>query len=285
MDDEFSVTAVDYRDPGAPARFTDSLRRTGFGVLRNQPAPSELLEQIHREWLDFFESDAKYAYAVKGGEYDGFFSTEKAETAKTHHRQDLKEYFHIYGSGRYPSEVSDAARRYYDLVGAVAQELLGWVEANTPTDVRNRFSMPLPQMIAGSPLTLLRVLRYPPLNGNEPPDALRSAPHEDINFLTVLASSNEPGLQLLRRDGHWADVPCDFGSLAINVGDMLQEVSGGYYRSTTHRVVNPTGDHRDRSRISLPLFLHPRAEVVLSDRYTAGSYLAERIKELRRGQY
>jgi isopenicillin N synthase-like dioxygenase len=62
-------------------------------------------------------------------------------------------------------------------------------------------------------------------------------------------------------------------------------VSGGYYRSTTHRVVNPTGEHRHRSRISLPLFLHPRAEIVLSDRYTAGSYLDERIKELRRGQY
>ena len=37
------------------------------------------------------------------------------------------------------------------------------------------------------------------------------------------------------------DVPCDFGTLIINIGDMLQEASRGYYPSTTHRVINPTG--------------------------------------------
>ncbi len=282
--DDLSVAAVDYRAADAPARFTDSLRRTGFGVVRNHPIPRDLLETLYAEWLAFFASDAKHAYAASREQYDGFFSTAAAETAKTHHRQDIKEYFHVYPWGRYPAEVSDAARRYFEIAGALAAELLGWIEANTPATVRARFSMPLSEMIAGSSLTLLRVLRYPPLTGAEPPDALRSAPHEDINLLTVLAAANEPGLQLLDSRGRWTDVPCDPGSLAINAGDMLQEASGGYFKSTTHRVTNPTGEARLRSRISLPLFLQPRPEVILSERYTAGAYHAERLREIRRNR-
>ena len=76
-------------------------------------------------------------------------------------------------------------------------------------------------------------------------------------------------------------MPCDFGNLVVNIGDMLQEASGGYFPSTSHRVVNPEGADHNRSRVSIPLFLHPRPEVVLSQRHTAGSYLQERLAELR----
>jgi isopenicillin N synthase-like dioxygenase len=69
--------------------------------------------------------------------------------------------------------------------------------------------------------------------------------------------------------------------LIVNIGDMLQEASGRYYPSTVHRVLNPVGPQRATSRISLPLFLHPRRDVVLSARYTVGSYFDERMRELR----
>ena len=61
---------------------------------------------------------------------------------------------------------------------------------------------------------------------------------------------------------------------------MLQMASGGYYRSTTHRVVNPTGEAALTSRYSMPLFLHPRPEVRLSETHTAGTYLDERLSEI-----
>ena len=117
-------------------------------------------------------------------------------------------------------------------------------------------------------------------DGTEEPGAIRAAAHEDINLLTILPASNEPGLQVKGSDGEWMDVPCDFGTLIINIGDMLQEASRGYYPSTTHRVINPTGGSAAKSRISLPLFLHPRPDVVLSERHTAHSYLMERLREL-----
>jgi isopenicillin N synthase-like dioxygenase len=135
-------------------------------------------------------------------------------------------------------------------------------------------------MVTNSEQTLLRILHYPPLDGSEEPDAIRAAAHEDINLLTILPAANEPGLQVKAMDGSWLDVPCDFGNLIVNIGDMLQEASGGYFPSTTHRVINPKGADQTKSRISLPLFLHPNPEVVLSERYTAKSYLQERLKEL-----
>jgi isopenicillin N synthase-like dioxygenase len=139
-------------------------------------------------------------------------------------------------------------------------------------------------MLDGSRRTLLRVLRYPPLDGAEAEGAVRAAAHEDINLLTVLPAANEPGLELLDATGRWFAVPCDPGSLAVNGGEMLDLASGGYYPATTHRVVNPTGEAVTRPRMSLPLFLHPADDVVLAHGRTASSFLAERIRELRGGR-
>ena len=61
---------------------------------------------------------------------------------------------------------------------------------------------------------------------------------------------------------------------------MLNECSGGYYPSTIHRVVNPIGDAARMSRYTMPIFIHPRDEVVLSDKYTAKSFLDERLTEI-----
>ena len=279
-DIDTGVAAVSYLDPQAPALFAQSLRTTGFGVLRDHPIQQSLVDAVHKDWLAFFDSEAKHAYAYDPARHDGFFSTAVSEVAKGNDKKDLKEYYHYFGWGRYPSEVSDAARRYYEAASTLAAELLSWLEMHTPADVRGGFSMPLAEMIKDSPATLLRILRYPPLTGNEEPGALRAAAHEDINLLTILPASNERGLQLKTPSGDWGYVPSDFGTLVVNVGDMLQEASRGYYKSTSHRVANPTGESARRSRISLPLFLQPRPDVVLSERYTAGSYLDERLREL-----
>lgn len=275
------LPVVSFLDPDAPALFCKSLHETGFAVLRNHPLPRKLVQQIYDEWLAFFGSEAKLAYSYDPQRYDGYFSTGVSETAKNHSLKDLKEFFHIYPWGRYPKEVSDAARRYYTEGAQLAATLLGWVEAYSPQTVKAGYSMPLPEMIRGSEQTLLRVLHYPPLSGQEPKGSLRAAAHGDINLLTILPAANEPGLQVLGQDKAWHDVPCDFGLLIVNTGDMLAEASAQHYPSTVHRVLNPHGEAALKSRISLPLFLHPRPDVVLSERYSADSYLKERLRELR----
>lgn len=274
------LTAVDYSAPDAEERFVQSLRDTGFGVLRNHPISPEIVSSIYSNWSGFFNSEEKQDFLFSD-KYDGFFPQALAETAKGHSKRDIKEYFHYYHWGRCPDALKAEISAYYDATVELATTLLGWVEKHTPSDVAQRYKEPLSQMIAGSEQSLLRILHYPPIDKGAEVGAIRAGAHEDINLLTVLPAANEPGLQVKAKDGSWLDVPCDFGNLIINIGDMLQEASGGYFPSTTHRVINPEGQDSTKARISLPLFLHPRPDVVLSDRYTAGTYLTERLAELR----
>ncbi|MBO2611874.1 isopenicillin N synthase family oxygenase [Shewanella algae] len=274
------LETIDYRAADAAERFVESLRSTGFGVLRNHPISQQLVQDIYRDWQDFFNSEEKQAFMFKPETQDGFFPASISETAKGHTVKDIKEYFHVYPWGRIPEQLQDNILTYYQEANALAAELLDWVEAHSPAEVAANYRTALSQMIANSHKTLLRVLHYPPMTGDETPGAIRAAAHEDINLLTVLPAANEPGLQVKSLDGEWLVVPSDFGNLIINIGDMLQEASAGYFPSTTHRVINPEGADMSKSRISLPLFLHPRPDVVLSERYTADSYLMERLREL-----
>ncbi len=275
-----SLPVVDYTAKDAPQRFVQSLRETGFGILINHPIQQSLVKSIYQNWQMFFNSEDKHRFVFDAEKQDGYFSTEVSETAKSHTQKDIKEYYHIYPWGRIPASLKDEILNYYQLASDLASELLDWVEKYSPEHVARNYSESLSTMIKNTPNTLLRVLHYPPLTGNEEVGAIRAAAHEDINLLTILPASNEAGLQVKCQDGSWLDVPSDFGNLIINIGDMLQEASNGYFPSTTHRVINPSGQANQKSRISLPLFLHPRSEVKLSEKHTQSSYLLERLREL-----
>ena len=274
------LETIDYRAENSAQQFVESLRETGFGVLSNHPIDKRLVEDIYTEWQAFFNSESKNDYMFKKETHDGFFPASISETAKGNTIKDIKEYYHVYPWGRIPDSLRANILAYYEKANALAAELLEWIETYSPDDVKAKFSMPLPEMIANSQKTLLRILHYPPMTGSEEMGAIRAAAHEDINLITVLPAANEPGLQVKAKDGTWLDVPSDFGSIIINIGDMLQEASGGYFPSTSHRVINPEGADKTKARISLPLFLHPNPAVVLSERYTANSYLMERLREL-----
>ena len=274
------LEAVDYQAPGAQEAFVESLRETGFVVLKNHPISQAMVTGIYQSWQTFFDSEEKNNYVYNKGTQDGFFPQSVSEVAKGFTKKDIKEYFHFYPWGQCPQALRPQLAEYYAKANTLAEELLGWIEKHSPAEVSKLYSQPLSNMIKDSDQTLLRVLHYPPFQGDEEPDAIRAAAHEDINLITILPAANEPGLQVKGKDGSWIDVPCDFGNLIVNIGDMLQEASGHYFPSTTHRVINPAGTDMTKSRISLPLFLHPRPDVVLSERHTAHSYLQERLREL-----
>lgn len=274
------IDVIDYTSSDAPKRFVESLHNTGFGVLINHPIKQELVESIYKQWFEFFNSEEKHHFAFDPMKQDGYFSTKISEVAKGHKEKDIKEYFHVYPWGRIPDKLKAEILSYYQLTSALASQLLDWVEKYSPVEVAKHYSEPLSHMIKDTPNTLLRVLHYPPLTGAEKPGAIRAAAHEDINLITILPAANEAGLQVQAKNGSWLDIPADFGNLIINIGDMLQEASQGYFPSTSHRVINPDGKNSGKSRISLPLFLHPRSEVKLSERHTQASYLLERLREL-----
>lgn len=140
--------------------------------------------------------------------------------------------------------------------------------------------------------TILRIIHYPPIAPTAHPASLRAAAHEDINLITLLCGATDDGLELRQRDGSWLPVPTVPGQIIVDSGDMLQQLTNGRLKSTTHRVVNPA---RDRSRrFSMPFFVHPRPEVDLTPlprciaqtgsqnfpSLSAGEYLQQRLREI-----
>jgi isopenicillin N synthase-like dioxygenase len=107
------------------------------------------------------------------------------------------------------------------------------------------------------PLTLFRIFRYPPPLGQD--DGIESGrpqlgvgEHTDYGFLTMLLQDEVHGLEVKTSTG-WIDAPPLPGMLLCNLGDMLERMTGGRYRSTPHRVRNPG----PRERLSFPFFFDP----------------------------
>jgi isopenicillin N synthase-like dioxygenase len=92
---------------------------------------------------------------------------------------------------------------------------------------------------------------------------VRASAHEDINLITLLVGSEEPGLEIRARGGDWIAVTRLPGTIVVNVGDMLQRLTNDLLPSTTHRVVNPPPPWDVRSRCSIPFFLHFNPDVVI----------------------
>lgn len=278
--DNYVLTA-DFRSNNAPEVFTESLIKTGFGVIKNHPIDSALVNSVYSDWQQFFAlaEPEKMKYLYSKEKQDGYFPF-RSENAKGYSTKDLKEFFMYYTWGQYPSSLSDKTKILYQQMNSLAGTLLTWIEQHTPEHIRKDFSTSLANMIDHSPKTVMRILHYPPLTGSEEPNAIRAAAHEDIDLLTLLPAATATGLQVKDAQGKWHNVECDPGTIVVNVGDMLQLCSQKYYRSTTHQVVNPDGDAAKKSRLSMPLFLHPKNEVRLSETHTAGSYLLERLREL-----
>lgn len=280
----FQILSVDFYADDAPKAFATSLKNTGFALIENSPLDQAVIDEAYRAWGNYFHSDAKFEFPYSDDTRDGYISTERSETAKGEKAKDLKEFYHYYQWGRCPQELRALTEKLYSQMNAFAETLLSWVEQEMPEDLRKALSEPLSQMVKESPMTLLRFIHYPPLSGNEDPSAVRAAAHEDINLITILPAATADGLQVQTMEGNWVDVECNQDCIVINTGDMLSECTGGYYRATPHRVINPTGEAAKVSRLSMPLFLHPREDVILSDCHSAKSYLAERLRELGLGK-
>jgi len=100
------------------------------------------------------------------------------------------------------------------------------------------------------PTILFRIFHYPP----SPPQTQDwgVGEHTDYGLVTLLAQDDSGGLQVAAPEG-WVDAPPIPGTLVCNIGDMLDRLTGGWYRSTPHRVRNLSG----HGRLSFPFFLDP----------------------------
>lgn len=272
------VKNVDYTAKNAPQLFCQSLKETGFAILNHHPIDPKLIAEAYAQWEKFFASSDKQLFTYQKPSQAGYFPF-RTENAKDSKISDLKEFFHFYLWGTVPPQQKEISLRLFQELQKLASELLQWIEDFLPTEISARLSMPLKDMIVDSRNTLLRILHYPPLQNTVEPGAVRAAAHEDINLITLLPAATTPGLEVKDVHGNWHAVSCDPGNIVVNVADMLQMCTEHYYKSTTHRVVNPS-DGENVSRFSMPFFLHARDEVKLSEKYTMIEYLHERLRAI-----
>jgi isopenicillin N synthase-like dioxygenase len=106
----------------------------------------------------------------------------------------------------------------------------------------------------GEPTVLFRIFHYP-ATGPRDVDWSRSwgvGEHTDYGLLTLLAQDQFGGLQVKGPKG-WIEAPPIEGALVCSIGDMLERLTGGRFKSTPHRVMNRSG----HDRLSFPLFFDP----------------------------
>ncbi len=283
-----------------------SFAEYGFAIVRDHGIPSELIARAEEKSREFFAlpEAVKMQYHLKGkGGARGYtpFGIERAKDAQVH---DLKEFWHV---GRtlppgdplepfmppnvWPAEVDSFHDTFEELYGEFEKCGLRILSA-----IALHLDLPEhwfdPTVEDGN--SVMRLLHYPPVSV-EAEGRIRAAAHEDINTITLLLGAEEAGLQLLAKDGRWLPVSPPEGALAVNIGDMLQRLTNGRLRSTTHRVINPTGERARHARYSMPYFLHFRPDFLIEpleqcvdegegkaaeSPITAHDYLMERLREI-----
>ena len=270
---------IDYNDKQFERLFVKSLHETGFAVIKNHSIDQNLINKVYSDWDIFFKSDKKNNYIFDYEKQDGYFPY-KSENAANNNTKDLKEFFHIYPNwGRYPNFISEDSLVLFKDLTNLGEQLLKSIDKHSPNSIRKTYSEHLYTMSKDSDQNLMRVIHYPPITEINTKNEIRAGAHTDINLITLLVSGSQPGLQVKGKSNKWIDIKSQKGQIIVNNGDMLQECSGNYFPSTLHKVVNPKKSN-NISRFSIPLFIHPRNDVILSDRYTAGSYLLERLQDI-----
>ena len=285
----------------------ESFSRSGFAVVRDHGIDARLIERAEAASKAFFAlpDRVKRSYRVEGGGgARGYtaFGTEQAKDASVY---DLKEFWHV---GRdlpaghdlnqymapniWPAEVEgfrETMRELYAAFEATGRRVLTAIALHLELE-RGFFD---PTVEHGD--SVMRLLHYPPLGEDAPAGAIRAAAHGDINTITLLLGAEEAGLELLTRSGEWHAIDVPDGALVINVGDMLERLTAGRLRSTKHRVVNPRGPGAQRSRYSMPFFLHFRPDYLIEplehciadeagdapEPITAHAFLQQRLREIK----
>ena len=264
------------------------LETIGFFALENHCIAPGLIQSAYGAAADFFKLPdvIKKGYEQPGINGQRGFTRFAQEHAKDSAVPDLKEFWHV---GReadlansWPQEIPQFQSAMSALYGQLEQCAAHLLRACEAEAARGK--------------SILRVLHYPPLAESPSTKGLRAAPHEDINLITLLCGATGPGLELLQTDGSWLAVDTLPEQIVVDTGDMLQALTNGIFRSTTHRVVN--SDNACTRRFALPFFMHPRPTFDLTPLprcvertggqpkfpvQTAQHYLQQRLQEIGLG--
>ena len=283
-------------------RVGTALTSTGFFALKNHPIPIPLIEAAYKQTKELFHltTKQKRAYEIPSLKGQRGFTSFGKEHAKGSNIPDLKEFWHV-GREHYdptqehqlqpnlwPQECPELKPIMIELFQKLDYCSVKLLEACALYlgEEKTCFSQ-----LAKNGNSILRLIHYPPIS--KPTTALRAAAHEDINFMTLLIAATASGLELKDHQGQWHPIETPQHTLVVDSADMLQNMTNGLIKSTTHRVTNPCNNNT--SRYSIPFFVHPRSDADISPTkksvqkqkgqqhypsLTAGNFLNQRLNDI-----
>lgn len=282
--DGFPILDIGPLLAGAPGALTrsaqelhDALREVGFFLLINHGISPKLIRQTFDEARRFHHtlSDQEKASLRMNEHNNGYMAMSRYTIVTSdvgdNDEPDLNEAFFVkrergandpllrsgrrfVGPNRWPNRLPGFKSnliRYTDTVDAMARQLLPALATGLGLDAHY-----FDDAFAESQFSF-RLSHYPPARAK--PNQYGIAPHTDANFMTFLAQSDVPGLEVRMPKGNWHPVPYIENSFAVNSGDMLHRWTNGYLKSTPHRAQPPS----DQARYAIPYFLGPHIDTLI----------------------
>ena len=268
-------------DPNAAGPLARAVARTcedtGFLVVANHGVPQRLVDDTFAVAAQFFARPEPDKLALKVGQYNIGYLPFGAQVVRhspvnKNTKPNFSESFYItrdrapdhpdivnnkplIGLNRWPPDMPEfraATMAYYAAMEAMTTRLVPVVAM--------ALGLP-PDYFAeafAEPNCTIRLIHYPP-QPNPEDNEFGFAPHTDNNFITFLAQSALPGLEVRTAEGEWIRPPAVPGTFVVNTGAMLARYSNDRFRATPHRVIN----RNDASRYAIPFFLGPNHDAIV----------------------
>ncbi|WP_233152897.1 isopenicillin N synthase family oxygenase [Motiliproteus sp. MSK22-1] len=260
-------------DNSEPIKVADKIgyvcENIGFLYIKNHGISKELINEAYTLAEAFFslpvEEKNKLDIKLSGPTLRGYIPMYR-ENVDPGFTRDFKECFDF---GLHQDEVSpfhgpnlmpetplrfkEVFEQYHAAMLNLSRKLIGAIA----------LSLDLPQDyfedLQKNPITIQRLLHYPPQEGEIALDEMGIGAHTDYGFLTILSQDSSGGLQVQNRQGDWIEAPPVEDTFIVNIGDLVQTFTNDRYISTVHRVINKSG----RERYSIPFFIDLDYEAVV----------------------
>ncbi|KAG5404241.1 hypothetical protein IGI04_010360 [Brassica rapa subsp. trilocularis] len=223
------IPVVNLTDPNAKTQIVKACEELGFFKVVNHGVRPEFLTQLEEEAIKFFA--LPQFHKDKAGPADPFGYGSKRIGPNGDVNREVVEVF--------MEEMKDMSSKVLDMV---AEEL--------KIEPKDKLSKLVKVKESDS---CLRMNHYPEKEETRRKEEIGFGEHTDPQLVSVLRSNNTEGLQICLKDGTWVDVPPDHSSFFVIVGDTLQVMTNGRFKSVKHRVLTNT----KRSRLSMIYFARP----------------------------
>jgi len=253
----------------------EACRTNGFFYIIGHGVSEPLQHQLEKQSQAFFTQEVarknEIKMALAGKAWRGYFPVGDELTSG---KPDIKEglYFGIelppddprvkaelplHGANLFPKDMPEFRQTvldYMDAMTRLGHTLMRGIALSLGLEA-SFFS----DHYTGDPLTLFRIFNYPYHPQQEQEEQLWGVgEHTDYGVLTILKQDDAGGLQV-KSQSNWIDAPPIPHSFVCNIGDMLDRLTKGLYRSTPHRVLNTS----KRDRLSFPFFFDPNFEAAI----------------------